>query len=303
MLKADTTPEAEARVGNIDELRNAAAEAAERGETLSDFLDHAALVADADSVDERAPVSLLTMHNAKGLEFPVVFIAGFEDGLFPHSRSLESFGAIEEERRLCYVAMTRAEKKLYLTRAATRRRYGGGEYQRTKASQFLKEVPRQFLEILRDEAPAPDEQDQVDLYSERWEVRETVKRNLYTGKTYNSIENISQYFAERGMKMPSMVPSARTGQQPPPRAASPPPAAAQPQGPRPAPQIGKPLTQAPPPSRKKGFGPGSTIRHPKYGRGTVMRREGDGDDAKLTVSFPGYGLKKIIEKYAGIKEE
>ena len=85
---------------NLDELLNAAADAGERGETIRDFLDHAALVADADSLDERAPVSLLTMHNAKGLEFPVVFIAGLEEGLFPHSRSLDSESAMEEERRL-----------------------------------------------------------------------------------------------------------------------------------------------------------------------------------------------------------
>ena len=99
-------------------LLNAAVDAGERGETIRDFLDHAALVSDADSNDERAPVSLLTMHNAKGLEFPVVFIAGLEEGLFPHSRSLDSESAMEEERRLCYVGMTRAEKKLYLTLGA-----------------------------------------------------------------------------------------------------------------------------------------------------------------------------------------
>src|SRR5678809_1764071 len=78
---------------------------------------HAALVSDADSVDDRAPVSLLTMHNAKGLEFPVVFIAGLEEGLFPHSRSINSGDVLqmEEERRLCYVGMTRARQKLYLS--------------------------------------------------------------------------------------------------------------------------------------------------------------------------------------------
>ena len=111
------------------ELLNAASDAAGRGESLRDFLDHAALVSDADSVDERAPVALLTMHNAKGLEFPVVFIAGLEEGLFPHSRSINSgdLSAMEEERRLCYVAMTRARRKLYLSWARYRRRFGGGQ--------------------------------------------------------------------------------------------------------------------------------------------------------------------------------
>ena len=92
-------------------LLNAAVDAGERGESMRDFLDHAALVSDADSADERATVSLLTMHNAKGLEFPVVFIAGLEEGLFPHSRSLDSESAMEEERRLCYVGMTRARNQ------------------------------------------------------------------------------------------------------------------------------------------------------------------------------------------------
>ena len=330
MLQADTTPEAETRLENIDELRNAAAEAADRGEELNDFLDHAALVADADSVDERSPVSLLTIHNAKGLEFPVVFIAGMEDGLFPHSRSSESPAALEEERRLCYVAMTRAEKKLYMTRAKLRRRYGGGELQATKASKFLSEIPSKFIEPLSPGAMAGDAgEHDVDLYAERHEVRDVVKRNLYTGKTYNSIENISQYFAERGMKTPSMVPQPPVpkpaappapvpkapGAQPaPPRAATPAPPIKAPVPVKALPQIGKPLTQSspayaskpafrPPAPRKKPFGAGSTVRHPKYGRGTVLRREGDGEDAKLTVSFPGYGLKKIIEKFAGMEEE
>ena len=90
MLEQENSPEAEARIENLNELMNAAAEAVERGETITDFLDHAALVADADSVDETAQVTLMTIHNAKGLEFPVVFLAGLEEGLFPHSRSLLS---------------------------------------------------------------------------------------------------------------------------------------------------------------------------------------------------------------------
>ena len=127
MLKSDSSPEAEARLGNLEELVNAAAEASERGENAAEFLDHAALVADADGVDEQAAVSLLTIHNAKGLEFPNVFLAGMEEGLFPHSRSLTSEAAMEEERRLCYVGMTRAEKRLYLSNARYRRRFGGGQ--------------------------------------------------------------------------------------------------------------------------------------------------------------------------------
>ena len=141
MLKADTSTEAESRLANLEELVNAAVEATERGETIADFLDHAALVADADSVDEKAAVSLLTIHNAKGLEFPNVFLAGMEENLFPHSRSLLSEAAMEEERRLCYVGMTRAEKRLYMTWARYRRRFGGGQPEVSLPSRFLNEVP------------------------------------------------------------------------------------------------------------------------------------------------------------------
>src|SRR6185437_11728964 len=145
VLEQEDSEEARLRLGNLDELMNAAAEAVERGESVSDFLDHAALVSDADSVDETAQVTLMTIHNAKGLEFPVVFVAGLEEGLFPHSRSLLSEGAMEEERRLCYVGMTRAEKRLVLSWARYRRRFGGGEQERSIASRFLKEVPSNLV--------------------------------------------------------------------------------------------------------------------------------------------------------------
>ena len=141
MLTSDVSPEAESRLGNLEELLNAAAEATERGETIAEFLDHAALVADSDQLDEQAAVSLLTVHNAKGLEFQNVFLAGMEENLFPHSRSVGTEGAMEEERRLCYVGMTRARKRLYLSWARYRRRFGGGQLEPCLRSRFVNEVP------------------------------------------------------------------------------------------------------------------------------------------------------------------
>jgi len=275
MLEQEGTPESQARLENLAELVTAATEAAERGESMGDFLDHAALVADADAVDEYAQVSLLTLHNAKGLEFPIVFLAGLEEGLFPHQRSIESPEAIEEERRLCYVGMTRAQKHLYLTWARSRRRFGGGEQERTVPSRFLSEVPRELIVNPGEDDSVP----QVDLHAERYEVRQSAKRNTFTGKTYNSLDNISQFFAERGVAYPA----PKTQQV----------------VPRPA-VAAKPLPAAPPPVRKAAR-TGMTVEHPKYGTGTVVRREGDGDDAKITVSFPRFGMKKLVEKYAGLK--
>ncbi len=206
MLEQENTPESQARLENLNELMNAAAEAVERGETTGDFLDHAALVAQADALDEASQITLMTIHNAKGLEFPVVFMAGMEDGLFPHSRSLLSEAAMEEERRLCYVGMTRAEKRLVLSWAKYRRRFGGGEQERTMASRFLKEIPSNLVISLGVE---DDDVPQVDLTAERWHVRQESRKNLYTGKTYNSVENVAQFFKERGVGIPRS-PAARS---------------------------------------------------------------------------------------------
>jgi len=145
-----------------------------------------------------------------------------------------------------------------------------------------------------------DDPGEVDLYSERHDVRQSAKRNTYTGKTYNSLDNISQFFGERGMQFKPVQP----GVQPPRPAAQVPPAdlRTQPQFPRP--NSGAPLTKPNPPAMppaRKGPRTGMTVSHPKYGTGTVVRREGEGDDAKITVNFPGVGLKKLVEKYAGLK--
>jgi DNA helicase-2/ATP-dependent DNA helicase PcrA len=278
MLEQDRTPDAETRLENLNELVNAAAEAADRGETVSDFLDHAALVSEADAFDERAPVTLMTLHNAKGLEFPAVFLTGMEQGLFPHSRSMDSEAALEEERRLCYVGMTRARKRLVLTWAKYRRRYGGGEQERSTPSWFLSEIPARLIADLG----AQDDAGEINLVPERHDVWQSARRHTFTGKTYNSIENISQFFGERGVTFngPKAPPAPPPPRPPVPAAAAPPP--------------------APPPAPRR-VRPGMSVDHPKYGTGTVVRREGEGEDAKITVNFPRYGLKKLVEKYAGLK--
>jgi DNA helicase-2/ATP-dependent DNA helicase PcrA len=281
MLEQERTPDSEARLENLDELTTAAAEAESRGESLSDFLDHAALVAEADTYDEHAPVTLMTLHNAKGLEFPVVFLTGMEQGLFPHSRSMNSEPALEEERRLCYVGMTRARRRLVLTWAKYRRRYGGGEQERSTPSWFLSEIPEELLVNLGPQ----DEPAEMDLASERFDMRQAPRRSTFTGKTFNSVSNISQFFEQRGIPFGTPRPPATTAVPPPP--------------PRPPVPL-RPVAAAPPPVRR-GARAGMVVEHPKYGTGTVVRREGDGDNAKITVNFPRYGLKKLVEKYAGLK--
>ncbi len=145
-LTEQNTPEAEGRLENLHELIAAARESAERGETPAEFLDRAALVSDADDYDAAAPITLMTLHSAKGTEFDLVFLVGLEEGLFPHSRSLGSEAEIEEERRLCYVGLTRAKSDLYLTRALARRSWAGTEAETNEPSRFLEEIPEELLE-------------------------------------------------------------------------------------------------------------------------------------------------------------
>jgi DNA helicase-2/ATP-dependent DNA helicase PcrA len=148
-LKDEATPESFSRIENLKELANAAQDATSRGETLSEFLDHAALVSDADSYSAEARVTLMTLHAAKGLEFPLVFLAGMEEGLFPHSRTLTDPTQMEEERRLCYVGMTRAMDTLLLTRARYRRRYGNDAPESSMPSRFRRSLTQKLRRRLR----------------------------------------------------------------------------------------------------------------------------------------------------------
>jgi DNA helicase-2/ATP-dependent DNA helicase PcrA len=295
-LEEEDTPEAFSRIENLRELVNAAMDSRDRGETLDQFLDHAALVSDADQYDEHAQITLMTLHAAKGLEFPLVVLAGMEEGLFPHSRTMLEPDSIEEERRLCYVGMTRAMDTLVLSRAVYRRRYGTDMPEASVPSRFLEEVPPQLVEELggarRREASAATSRFSSGTGSSRtgmsaphehsphkphysyededqsavWNPEKVKPKTQTPLRNYNSIDNIAEFFASRGKKfnVPKMLPDEPTG--------------------------------------KRGFRPGQKVKHPKYGEGTVYQREGDGEDAKITVQFPRFGLKKLVERYAQLEK-
>ncbi len=245
VLRAEGSEEALGRIENVGELQTAAEESTNRGETLRDFLDNAALVSDQDEYDEKAPVSLMTLHTAKGLEFSVVFIIGLEDGLFPHSRSIEEQNSLEEERRLFYVGMTRAEQQLYLTSSRYRRTFGTMDPMVSATSRFLAEIPGELIDGLTEQDTSPA-------------VRERV---AYSGRSYNSVDAVERFLRSKG------APGA------------------------------------------KGRGPGggarwthgTRVKHPKYGYGTILRMEGSGGEAKLTISFNNFGMKKMIAKYASLE--
>ena len=147
-LQAQNTPESEADIENLQELVNVAGEfiPEDSENVLGEFLQQVALVSDTDNLDNIANnVTLMTLHSAKGLEFPIVFLAGCDEGVFPHQRTFNVPSEMEEERRLMYVGVTRAEEKLYLTSA--KRRQMWGEYKYYNPSRFIEEIPRQLLEM------------------------------------------------------------------------------------------------------------------------------------------------------------
>ena len=299
-LEEEATPESFSRIENLKELANAAQDAQERGETLAEFLDHAALVSDADSYSEEARVTLMTLHAAKGLEFPLVFLAGMEEGLFPHSRTLTDPTGLEEERRLCYVGMTRAMDTLVLTRARYRRRYGNDMPESSIPSRFLEEVPSRLMEDLGSPAARPQfstsqhanasasayatpyprrggmgrgDADSGDRhYSYEDEDQSGERAQQSSPASGASVDNIASFFS--GRAQPASAQRFSSGKTP------------------------RPKLPIPEPTGNTGLRQGSRVRHPKYGEGTVLRREGDGDDAKITVQFQQHGVKKLVEKYA-----
>jgi len=282
-LRSEKTDEADGRLENLQELVNAAVDYDQDGlEGLREFIDHSALVSDQDEYKRDSHVTLMTIHSAKGLEFPLVFIVGLEDGLFPHSRSATDPAELEEERRLAYVAMTRAERFLYVTHAMKRRVYG--EELASEPSQFLNEMPIDLIEDLSlGKSWLSFARGSSAIDYEQGEYRKEKKK--YAGKTYDSADSIAEFFKQRNQQM------GQTG------------GTSTNRWVREQREKRPELRPSTPSSTAAGeFVPGSYVKHSKYGRGLVLRREGAGESAKLTVSFPGYGQKKLVEKYANLEK-
>ena len=248
-LEQDKSVESRIRLENLNELLTATEDFQEQNQdaSLSAFLDQVALITDAEqqvTAEGRRrsadTVTLMTLHNAKGLEFSVVFLAGMEEGLFPHSRSAESDEELEEERRLCYVGITRAKERLIITHAAERRLYGYP--QANLVSRFVQELPREAMEFVGAEIPAKHEfQDRVPWDKASYGADRRGTTELRTA--------------------PQVLPSGAVDR----------------------------------------YYKGAVVKHAKFGLGTVQRSEGSGDDRKISVSFPGYGVKTLAVKYANLE--
>ena len=185
------TEESASRLLNLDELVTVARDCHQRGEGIQEFLDNAALYSETDEYDSTSPVSLMTLHNAKGLEFQYVLLVGCEEGLFPHSRSTTD-EELEEERRLCYVGMTRAKKRLHLSYSRTRRLYGQESPGSNKPSRFLEEIPSELVQLEAGSSHA---------YQGRPAPRSGAGRRakgLYQGKTFNSAAAVKQFLDTAG---------------------------------------------------------------------------------------------------------
>ena len=265
-LESDDPETSGSRNENVAELINAAAgfDEATAGGTLDQFLEQVALVADPDTIEDgEGVVRLMTIHTSKGLEFPVVVITGCEDDILPHINSTEDEHGLEEERRLFYVAMTRAEKRVYLLHAARRRRFGS--WQDSLPSRFLAEVPDELIE----------------------------RRHLDSRSTFS--QPVAQSLFGSGTAQPQRKPTGGSRRSSPARSVSPdewghrkPKPAARAQDTAWTDEV----VQATP------FYEGQTVSHGIFGAGVVSRVEGRGDDMMVTVDFHDAGRKHINPRFA-----
>lgn len=280
-LIAERTEESMTRLENIDELRNKVVEFAETNEDagLSEFLEEIALVSDLDSMSEDdSQVKLMTLHSAKGLEFPYVFICGMEDRVFPSGMALNSDDpdALEEERRLCYVGITRAMKKLYLS--AARERMIHGNRTCSDVSRFIREIPPLLFEheadmrniAKRREYESIGRYNRDGSYADNYDGG-TKLRSTSSGREYGQKNPYSSYSRQKTYGQPTSKPS-----------------------------FGKQFVVDS--SRKPDYEVGDRVRHIKFGVGTVEGLEKGEKDYEVTVNFDRCGIRKMYASFAKLKK-
>jgi DNA helicase-2/ATP-dependent DNA helicase PcrA len=277
-INPDGTLEGQDREENVNELLRQAATLPEGDprESLAQFLDEVALIADQDTMEDRPDsATLITLHAAKGLEFPVVFIVGMSEGLFPHRRSEDDPVQMEEERRLAYVGMTRAKERLYLVHAETRGQWGGLA-QESAPSRFFLSIPAELL-------TSPYGLDRGAAAPGRWGRQQFARRYGHDGDDW------------------------------PPRDASEPPRWRQAELIRPGGHgqtgarhrwdvTGPAGPVGPPPISEQTYHPGSKVRHAKFGDGVVVRSDLNNGDEEVTIAFEGFGVKKLSVAFAPLEK-
>jgi DNA helicase-2/ATP-dependent DNA helicase PcrA len=272
-LAAEASPEADGRLENLLELVAQMREYEKETEepTLHGFLERIALASDVDGYDpEKGAVSLMTVHTAKGLEFPSVFITGMEERIFPHARSVDDDAAIEEERRLCYVAVTRARRHLHLSRVR-RRRLSGQELPGIP-SRFLSELPPDALDVIVMERPA-------------WYGEETEGRGPWGGRwRRESDEDLETRFG----RAPRREADPFASLPPPPR---------RPLSPAPGKPSGEVTVDYEAGDEPSGLQVGMRLKHSQFGVGEVRGWQSAGADLKVTMKFPTVGVKTILARF------
>ena len=266
--RQETQEDAESRMSNVEELILAASESQERGETIFEFLDRAALATEIDALDSSSRVTLLTVHSAKGLEFDTVFLVGLEEGLFPHSLSTGSKEDLEEERRLCYVAITRARRKLHVSWTPRRRSFGSDAFTRSEPSRFLHEMPANLVEKVT--LVADEIRESEAFYDE--EDEDSPVRFIEAargGEAERSTAEIPRTIAE----LRSYLERVKSG-------------------------TGRACGEA---AAVKPLKSGTRVRHAQFGEGIVLSRERVGNDIRLVVTFSRAGRKTLLEKYAKLE--
>jgi DNA helicase-2/ATP-dependent DNA helicase PcrA len=279
--------EARDRWENVMELRSVAA--SDTSLSLGEFLEQVTLISDVDNLEEGADaVTLLTLHAAKGLEFPVVFITGLEDGILPHSRSFEDGESMAEERRLFYVGLTRAEDRLYLLHAFRRTYFGQTEV--AVPSRFLHDIP----DNLTTGGAASSRRKQTKSRASAWHW-DSPKRDLFGGRSGS--QGSSRSAGGRSNKASSSRPS-RVTRRP-----------YQPEKPEPPRNLPKPRYLSSdyddePAERGPAecqFHTGQTVTHAKFGEGTVIESKLTGNDEEVTVAFKSVGIKRLAASFAKLE--